>query len=78
MCIMVYVPKRKGNEMKRKQFKAMMEKLTIDQIKELMVKTWHDEVGGFFREIGLEVIEERTSEEESDAIYSELWHLCEA
>lgn len=64
--------------MKRKQFKAMMEKLTIDQIKELMVKTWNDEAGGFFREIGLEVIEERTSEEESDRIYAELWHLCEA
>lgn len=64
--------------MKRNQFKAKMEKLTTDEIKDFIVRTWNDATGGLFREIGLEVIEERVGEEESDAIYSEIWHLCEA
>lgn len=69
---------RKGNEMKRNQFKAKMEKLTTDEIKDFIVRTWNESVGGFFREIGLEVIEDREGEDASDKIYAELWKICEA
>lgn len=62
----------------RENFKAKMESLTIDQIKDFIVRTWNEPVGGLFREIGFEVIEERHGEEESDRIYAELWHACEA
>lgn len=64
--------------MKRNQFKAKMESLTIDQIKEFILLTWNDATGGLFREIGFEVIEERLGEEEGDRIYSELWHTAHA
>ena len=57
----------------RKNFKAKMEKLSTDQIIELIKHTWDDEVGPMFREIGFEIIDERVTEEESDLIYSEMY-----
>lgn len=62
----------------RENFKKKMNGLTIDQIKELMLTTWNDSIGGLFREVGFEIIDERVSEEESDRIYFELWHTANA
>lgn len=62
----------------RKNFKAKMEKLTIDEIKELMLSTWNESVGMLFREVGFEIIDERVSEEESDEIYDELYYKATA
>lgn len=59
-------------------FKRKMEQLSIAQIKDLMLNTWHDEVGMLFREIGFEIIDERVGEEESDSIYDECYHLANA
>lgn len=57
----------------KENFKKKMQKLSIDQIVDLIRSTWDDCTGELFREIGFEIIEERLSEEESDRIYSELW-----
>lgn len=62
----------------RENFKKKMNGLTIDQIKELMLATWNENIGCFFREVGFEIIDERVSEEESDRIYDELWHMAKA
>lgn len=62
----------------RENFKKKMSGLTIDQIKELMLTTWNDAIGGLFREVGFEIIDERVSEEESDRIYFELHSMAEA
>lgn len=62
----------------RDNFKKLMNSLDVNGIKEALIKTWNDEVGGLFREIGFEVLEERLGEEESDRIYCELWNLAEA
>lgn len=62
----------------RDNFKKLMNSLDVNGIKEALIKTWNDEVGGLFREVGFEVLDERLGEEESDRIYCELWNLAKA
>lgn len=57
-------------------FKRKMEQLDVEQIVDLMRRTWNDATGPLFREIGFEIIDGRVSEEESDRIYSELYATC--
>ena len=55
----------------------LMEKmngLDTDAIVELLRMTWDVPEGYVIREFAFEVIEERHGEDESDRIYSMLWH----
>lgn len=59
-------------------FEKLMKTLDTAQIVELLRSTWNDSTGQLFREVGLEIIEEREGEAECDRIYSELWHEAHA
>ena len=48
--------------------------LSTEQIAQLLDFTWDDAAGGYFREIGFDIIEDRHGEEFADRLYSELWH----
>ena len=59
-----------------KKFYDTMNTMSPEGIKEAIVATWNRPEGEIFREVGFDFLEERLGEEESDAIYSEIYNAA--
>ena len=56
------------------KFRATLATLATSDIIDAIDRTWDAPEGAAFREWGFDIIEDRMGEDESDRIYSEMWH----
>ena len=56
------------------KFRATLATLATSDIIDAIDRTWDATEGAAFRAWGFDIIEDRMGEDESDRIYSEMWH----